>query len=518
MSKLVCKEIQSKTSGIVIPVEDLAQLSQTLEGMRSSGISSWVDPQTSGYNYAAKALVWFDNNVYQLNVANSVQDPTGADWSLVDISSMQSELDSAVQASEITQTTGDSTTLIMSQDAVTKAIEQGGGGGPLPTIEVVQTLGDSVTAVMSQDAVTKALAALGESGDLSELYTGAYGLLYDNASDTYIRTGATGYAAIPSMMRRVVLKADGSVNYYLDAHNSNFKKDLTLADLTGADGNVMVEVPAFFVKFTTVGSSQKMEVSLTEDEGFTRHRAFYKAGIPVANRYAPAYRGFLEGSKLRSASGKIPTMSRTLPQFRLDCQANGAGWHLQDYELYQACALLCFIEIGTFDTQKVLGNGNSEGSTYARITGVSNTIGNGNSNPSTVGWMSWRGIEDFYGSSWQNLDGVNIKDRVVFTNNNHLTFASDVFTDDYTTTGITMPTASSAYIRSLSITTRGLIPIAVGGSSSTYMADTLDTTTGNMAARVGGAAGHGLACGASALSASLAASFAAAAFGAGLAF
>ena len=54
-----------------------------------------------------------------------------------------------------------------------------------------------------------------------------YGISWDYATDTYIRTGAKGYTAIQSLMRRCVLKADGTVNYYLNPDNSNFKEDGT---------------------------------------------------------------------------------------------------------------------------------------------------------------------------------------------------------------------------------------------------------------------------------------------------
>ena len=88
----------------------------------------------------------------------------------------------------------------------------------------------------------------------TDYYRGAYGISWDYTTDTYIRTGAKGYTAIQSLMRRCVVKADGTVNYYLNPDNSNFKEDGTPSVLTGADGNVMVEIPKHYIKVETVGN------------------------------------------------------------------------------------------------------------------------------------------------------------------------------------------------------------------------------------------------------------------------
>ena len=65
------------------------------------------------------------------------------------------------------------------------------------------------------------------SSNSENVYQGPYGISWNYATDTYIRTGAKGYTAIQSMMRRCVLNVDGSVKYYLHPDNSNFKEDGT---------------------------------------------------------------------------------------------------------------------------------------------------------------------------------------------------------------------------------------------------------------------------------------------------
>lgn len=508
MSNLICDTVTSKTTSGVVEVAELVKAVADNETVQGHGIAVW----TAGLTYPKSVVVWHENAVYQLKEAGSVEAPPHADWELLDVLALKQETAEKVDKSAVVQVEGTSESVVMSQKAVTEAIEEGA------KTEIVNNLGDSETAVLSQKASTELLLALSGEGTLSSVYTGPYGLSWDQASDSYTRLGASGYTAIQSRMRRCVLNEDGTVNYFLNRFNSNFKEDGTPAVLTGADGNVQVQIPAFFVKFTMAGTVRNMEVSLTEEVGFERHPAFIKAGVPVDFRYAPAYRGALVAGKLRSVSGVAPTMSRSLPQFRLDCVANGAGWHLNDWHLYNAVKVLAFIEIGSLDTQKHLGNGNHTGTGYTRTTGLSNKIGNGNSSPADVGWMSYRGIEDFYGSSWQCLDGININNREVFVNGNHSSFASDVFSGDYVSTGVTIPLATEGYIKDMAFALEGILPTAVGGSSSTYATDALWSAAGAMSARVGGSAAYGLPDGASALYAILAASIAGSDYGAGLVF
>ena len=145
--------------------------------------------------------------------------------------------------------------------------------------------------------------------------------------------------------------------------------------------------------------------------------------------------------------------------------------------------------------RKALGNGNHLGSVYAKITGASNKRGNLSSSPDTIGWMSYRGIENFYAEAWEWVDGVNVKDREVFVNGDYTTFASDVFTPPYVSTGKSLP--ASSYIKDMYFDISGIIPTLGGGTSATYITDYVYSaaTTDNVMAF--GGMRYGLFCGAS---------------------
>lgn len=356
-----------------------------------------------------------------------------------------------------------------------------------------------------------------------------YGLKWNNTADTYTRLGAaaswttgadfTNNPTVQSLMRRCVLNANGTVNYYLSATNSAFREDgVTAADLTGASGNVMVEIPKFWVKYDNTNGAKQMWISTAPASGYVVHPAFVKNGVEVDYRYYRAYKGSTSGGKLISRSGVAATGNKTIVAFRTEAKANGTGWGLVDWNLLFAVQTLCFIEIGTFNSQSILGNGNDTGSDYGMTTGGSNSIGNASS-PATNDdtWMSYRGIENFYADIFEWVDGINIKERLVYTSNTQSTFASDVFTGAYTSADVSLP--SSGYIKDMHFSIKGFIPTdSTGGSDSTYVTDYVGSSAGTLVAAFGGCTGYGLGCGAACLDAAYGSAYAVALIGAGISF
>ena len=375
--------------------------------------------------------------------------------------------------------------------------------------------------VLEHNAVTKQYVDDSISRLSTDYYQGAYGISLDYATDTYIRTGAKGYTAIQSQMRRCVLNADGTVNYYLNPNNSNFKEDGTPSVLTGADGNVMVEVPKHYIKDETVGNVDSFSVSLTPEAGYVLDPAFLKwngtAMVEVPYRYFRAYEGFVSGVKLLSVSGVTPTRTQTIATFRTQAIANGAGWHLTDWNLLNTIKRLCYIEFCDFIVTKYLGNGNDTGSDYGITTGQSNALGNRNSNSThNDKYMSYRGIENMYADIWEFVDGVNINNYQFYVNGKYSTFQSDVFTGDYVAKGpLTAAAASNSLIKRCAVSADGgFIPTVVGGSTTTFYGDALWSATGARIALYGGSAYDGLSGGLGALAVSNASSISGVSFGA----
>lgn len=363
-----------------------------------------------------------------------------------------------------------------------------------------------------------------------DVYLGSYGLTWNETTRVYTRIGAENYTAIQSKMKRCVLNADGSVNYYLSATDSNYKADGTAADLTGASGNVMVEIPKFYIRYgyTTTGGGgsdtvHSWEISQTPDTGFVEHWAFTR-GTSVAKRYYPAYQGYSTGSKLISRSGVYPTVAQTLGQFRTLSKANSITnpstgqtvngyWSNIDFALYEAITLLMIIEYGTMDIQSALGKGRTMlsggswvGGELIGVTGLSNTFGNRTANYTYTGvstdaaadlsFMSYRGCENFFGNVWRMTDGVIFLGT---TNNKSMWFSTNPSEFNDTASGYTqvagVSTAStSGYGRRVASTDKGFIITDVtGGTSGNGTTDYYYTSTTNATvALVGGDSADGL--------------------------
>ena len=321
-------------------------------------------------------------------------------------------------------------------------------------------------------------------------------------------------------MRRCVLNTNGTVNYYLEANDSTLKADgVTGSVLDGTDGNVMVEIPKFYYKYNynvTSGVVHEHTVSLVPIVGGTVHPAFIQNGVEKDYRYAPAYQGSDVGGKLMSVSGAYVKTDITRDAFRTLAEANGAGWHVYDWLLYEAAILLFVIEYGSLNLQSAFGEGRTcltggawANSSYYGIHGNSNSDGNFSNNnqegadsvtkvdadnaEADLVYMTYRGIENFWGNVYLFLDGINVNDNVVYLNDNPATFADDT-TTNYTQ-DVTM-VAANGYSSELANSNKGFFPTAVAGSNSTHTGDYYAQNIGWRVVYVGGSAADGLYTGA----------------------
>ena len=437
-----------------------------------------------------------------------------------------------------------------------------------------------------------------------------YGVSWDESADTYVRTGAlTGVAVgsspgntllpIQAAMRRCVINDSGVVQYYLDPANSTLKVGGGAAVLTGADGQVMVETPAFYYRYAYSGTTHTWEISQVPLAGFSLHPAFIKNNTFVPYRYEGAYEGVLydvtaahyanglylpstatytlsfadngvaddtitsdiltnaftllavgekivvtnsavndgtytiksvtdtvitletgslagttandqcelatekdwtatTGDVLASISGKAPINQVTIIDFRTLALNRGSGWRQTDYDLMSAIQLLYLIEYASFYSQSMIGKGSTDwisaswnlynNANPINNTGLSNSNGNNTENLSNgngvVGsYMTYRGIENFYGHMWTYIDGINVNNNVPYVTNTQ-PFLHDT-TTNYTNLGITL-SSSNGWQNTLAQQDRGFLPLTVGASGTTKITDNYTQSTGWRACRLGG--------------------------------
>lgn len=351
-------------------------------------------------------------------------------------------------------------------------------------------------------------------------------------------------AGVHDKIRGCVLLDSGAVNYYLLSTNWAFKADGTASTLTGADGQVMVEIPKFYYRVDRSGTISTWNVSAVPQSGFVIHPAFIKDGVEVNFRYISAYDACVQdvssspvsylsglnwdnnatpagagvdvtattGDKLASVKGIYPMVGLTRAQFRTLAANRGTGWRQVDFALWSAIQLLYVVEYQSFFTQNLLGAGNTNGSYIApsgnqndspnTIAGAGDSIGNGSTNTTSgagvnakpgTSFMKYRGIENWYGNCWAWADGINV--NVGSTGNVHVTNTRADFADN-TSTNMTLITSSlpttSGYISDLLPADPYMLPKTNSGGSTTYITDYHSASTAsNRVVLVGGAASDG---------------------------
>ena len=412
---------------------------------------------------------------------------------------------------------------------------------------------DKNTVVVHDGSTAGGYALAVEQGAISSVS-------WDSSLDTYptVAEFPSGPCAIHDKVRRCILNDSGAVVYYLDGLDSTKREAGGTAALDGTAGQVMVEIPKFFVKMTKVGNLNTWWISDKKQAGFSVHPAFVKNGTEVAARYVSAYDACaFDGSsvivtdnadnqsarvntatdKLISVSGQYPMAGLTRNEFRLLAANRGTGWRQLDFYLMSAIQLLYLVEYRTFNSQFAISDGNTRhttwtaGGTFATnnrtcVSGLSNALGNrsggsatGTINSSNNGdYVSYRGIENWFGNVWNWVDGINIGpggNYKWWVSNTDTQFADNTSTN-YTEIGTAA--SSDGFITNVLDIATAFIPSAVAGSSTTGLADQYFRATGNRVLAVGGSASNGAAAGGFCLSALADSSLRVRNFGARLAF
>lgn len=274
-------------------------------------------------------------------------------------------------------------------------------------------------------------------------------------------------------IRPCMLK-NGVVKGYLNPNNFTKYADGTAADVsTGAEGDVMIEIPKLGVKIAT--SNNILTVQVTDDpkaEGFSYLAHTRENEGDRDKLYIGAFLGSNASSKLRSLSGKVPLNDETIGTFRTYAQANGDGY--DQLAFYQVILLQCLflIKYKNRNSQKALGTGYVGDEDYyygIKNTGATITEGMDYGTVDTMYQMKFLGIEDLWGNLEQWVDGA------IIDSDYHLLSATNNFNntgEGYYDRG----QMSDSYISGFMMTPHGTNELGFiikqgGGSGSTYFTD-----------------------------------------------
>ena len=363
-----------------------------------------------------------------------------------------------------------------------------------------------------------------ETTDLDTPYTGTH---QAEQANTELRALASAWAA--GTFTKGALVSDGGFVWECVAATTTAAPaaGTAAATLDGTAGQVMVEIPLFSVKHQTErnGTYKRHEFAVAPGAqttgGFAVHPAFIKPDGSYRDfTYVGAYQGTGTGGN-GSASGVNNTVNITRGACRTACSGRGVGWHQLGYWENNALQWLLITEYQDMNSQKVLGNGAMAGGVYVVPTGLSNARGNRSGNAHTAAgantdYVSYRGVENFYGRAWQWIDGININERNVYVSGDPSKWADNTAAN-YVAIG-QVPSGSGSYQRDL-MGGAALLPSSVtGASGTTFTGDALWTNSGWRVAYAGGGADFGAPVGALCVDLSDDSSVAGASFGGRLAY
>ena len=284
-------------------------------------------------------------------------------------------------------------------------------------------------------------------------------------------------------IRPCVIK-NGKVQYYLKRDDRTKKENGENADLSGSDGDVMIEFPdKLAYKIERKGT--KLHVSVTNnphaDDSWS-----YAGFMNYTNKqtYNKMYIGaYQSSSDYHSKSGVSTATNIYHSTFESGFKQNGGQmWSFGSVTLLQCLYLLIYKNL---NSQTALGKGHTNESDYTRTTGDTNTKkfcwGSQNDRERVV----FLGLESFYGTSYTYIGGIRKDGSLnIILEHNNKTIKDTVTTWNY------MKKVKGN--NDLGFLNSG----DAGGSENTYYCDYNGSFEANEVLDFGGGAGSGAYAGA----------------------
>lgn len=297
-----------------------------------------------------------------------------------------------------------------------------------------------------------------------------YGIQYDSATKTWTRLGlassmsATDFNSIsPYRDIKRVLLTDAKSKTYLKSTDSTLKEDGTSATLDGTLGNVFSEFPKTYYKYENSGTIHKWYIANSAVGGCTPHKAFIRNSVTKDYLYMGCYKGYVNGTKLESRSGILPTVTgKSFADFRTLAEARGTGFTQFDSLSLHLLQVLFLIQYGNADFSTTLNSGQDIGTILT--SGGSNSLGN---STGVVGnYSSLYGIENLVGGSHNVVDGLIAGSKYWQSNNNFESMTSESSTGTYSQLSATIPSSTNGFVSDIEPLDSVIIGKTMTGSSS----------------------------------------------------
>ena len=186
------------------------------------------------------------------------------------------------------------------------------------------------------DSTDTVCERIGDAEDLSFDYM---------CDDKWVGVGKNDFDSIAPWkdIKLCVIEEDGNIIYEDDP---NFNR-------SGSSGDVMVEIPAHYVKRTVQDGYEEIWISATPHEGYELDPAFIQDGVTLDKIYVGAYLSGYDGQMLNSLSGEVPVINLSYNDLQQCTEKKTAGWGELDYRTLAMIQRLFLVETAVKDSQSL---------------------------------------------------------------------------------------------------------------------------------------------------------------------
>lgn len=262
--------------------------------------------------------------------------------------------------------------------------------------------------------------------------------------------------------------------------------------VTDSAAGELVEIPKFYYKWTRTGTKMKLQISMSQEEGFLCSPAHADRGDGIGERdvvYVGRYH--CSSGTYKSTTGVVPRASVTRANFRTSIHNLGSTIWQYDYAMYWTIRMLYLVEYADWNSQAKIGYGCSD-SGNVQNAGLTDSMtyhtGTNASSRTTYGHVQYRYIEDLWGNVYDWCDGIYFSSSTVYAIKNPANFS-----DSSGGTNVGTRTTASNCIKAWTTPTASgfeyaLYPSEVVSDSSyaTYVADYYNYSSSGVVLSVGG--------------------------------
>lgn len=223
--------------------------------------------------------------------------------------------------------------------------------------------------------------------------------VYDDGGINQIRLNSHRYVCklVDGVMQAKQLQ-DNNGTLYLDG---------TTADLTGAEGDVMMKLPEFYYRARSE-ETDKWFIDFVYGE---RPDESYK--VWDGKDFIGAYEAYVADSNVYSRSGVVSTGSVSQANFKTYASNRGEGYTLVKWKHHCIMAFLFYAEYLNTHSQATCGKGTDS---YTKVSGQTDLLGmedtaqgvNGNSQS-----INFFGLENWWGNKYEFVDNVVVDKDVL---------------------------------------------------------------------------------------------------------